>query len=275
MSRVSAAADDSSRRLTPRQLGRTAEVLVPPVIWRAGGDVRDDDVVERAIEAGADWFFVPADQAIGDALLRPICDGEAELIVGVSLDSLLQRRTPPIFERLPGRACGGVMLQEGVATDLKGGRPFHRLMQLRDAGRARLILLEAADVAEAEWMVDHTPAQAVSLPYGLIDQTARYRVLPAAAENGTALLAREPESPPAWEHDPIDPLASVAFGAAESPITSLLQPLPRDRESLDQILASIRNPMPDEQRQRWWEAFSKQVPEPPKPRGAHPPEYGA
>jgi hypothetical protein len=166
------------------------------------------------------------------------------------------------------------MLQRVEITELKAGRPFHRLAQLRDAGRTQLAMLEAPDVADAEWMVESTPAHAISLPFDLSDQLAKYRVLPAAREMGTAILSRR-AAPARW---PLDPPASaaenIAFRAGEEDVAAVIEPLAEDVKTLELLLAAVRSPMPPAEREQWWTRFQAHVPPPAKrPRG-HPPEYG-
>ena len=64
------------------------------------------------------------------------------------------------------------------------------MLQLRDAGLTQFSFLEAESAEVAEWMVENTPARAVSVPFDPADQTARFRLTEVAREMESHLLSR-------------------------------------------------------------------------------------
>lgn len=253
--------EDPLAQLGPRRMGRSG-IAVSPIIWEMGEADVLPEMIDLAIRRGADWFLLPSplDPAIAPA--------RGHLAVGVSLESVLARgnRLEERFTRLPGRCCRAVLLQGAIPGDLKGGRPFHRLQQLRDKGRFDLILIDAADAPDAEWFVEHTAAHGVCLPYDPAEQTARYRVLGKARDFGVAVLARGAAS-----HDE----RSLAFRLGDADVAAAVEPLPLDAAAFDRCLRAAAAPLSAEHRSALWAEFQRRVPEPPRPRGNHPPEYGA
>jgi hypothetical protein len=260
--------------LPPRRLKDRA---VPPVIWELPASPGEgwSVLMENLVHLRATWFLLPAEtpppeiQAIG-RMLGQLGD-EAKLIVAVEAQQLLPRRSRAAEERLQHlgrRGCEGVLVQGGAAEDVKAGGLLHRLARLREQGLIELALIEAKDHPETEWMVHHTPAHAVCLPFGLEDQTAKYRLIEDAGAMGTGLIARRPATA-AWPvKRPIDVTTDLSFIAAEDGITSILQPLPTDAMQLAQMIHALTHPMPDADRQAWWEDFAQAVPPPPPlPRG--------
>jgi hypothetical protein len=255
--------------LAPRALGRVGS-LVPPVIWRVTHESSPAaDVLGRAAAAGADWVL------FDESVAAPAVPENLPLrtIVGIDLETLVERtgqRLAARFDALPGRRCDAVLLQRATANDLKSGRPYSRLSRLRDDGRTSLLMLEAYDDAEAEWMVENTAAHAVSVPYSAGDQLVRYRVLEHARQLGVALLAREPDVARVAVAPEGDP---VRFRLSDPDVTATIEPLPRDEQALRDVLTRASSPISEVERQQRWELFQQNVPEPPKPRGGHPPEF--
>ena len=261
-------------RLAPRPLPR-ADVSISPIIWELSHLDLSPQLLSAASAAGANWFFIPESVAHDELERAATLLAELSLIIGIDTQQLLSRRSTPLEQRLAAlrlSRCEAVMLQHAEITELKAGRPFHRLNQLRDSGRTRLAFVEAADAADAEWIIESSPAHAVSVPYGLRDQLVTYRAFKAAAEMGTALFARRTRHA-LWSVDQADD-ADVSFRAGEAAITSIIEPLPRDSAQLQHTLGAVARPMPDEERERWWAQFQAAVPAPPKPPRGHPPEYG-
>jgi hypothetical protein len=257
-------------KLSPRVLGRVGSPIAP-LIWRVAQTTPlETRVLIRAATAGADWLLVDADVA-PPAL--PPTGVPLHTIIGIDLETLVERTGRRLIERLdalPGRRCDAVLLQHVTANDLKSGRPYNRLTRLRDEGRTSLVMLEARDAAEAEWMVENTAAHAVSVPYGIGDQTVRYRVLPQAKELGVAILAREPEVARV-EVTPSDD--SLRLRLSDPDIAASVEPLPRDETELSAALSRALSPMSEDDRTKRWETFQQRVPVPAKPRGGHPPEF--
>jgi hypothetical protein len=269
--------------LSSRILGRT-ERAVPPVLWELdvaradGGSFAD--VLAIVAAAGADWFFIPhsvltADIPLLADQLRAL--NRANVVVGVAGDQLVSRTQRAEVERIDALGklrCAAVMVQVASPSELKSGGPFHRLNALRQQGRCDFLFAEAQTVADAEWMVDSSPAHAVSLPFGIGDQTAAYRVMKSAEELGTALLARRPEAA-VWNVAAPSPIEDLSFIVSHATATMVIEPLPIDRDEARDVLAALAKPMAEDARLDYWQRFSAAVREPAKPRGNHPPEYGA
>ncbi len=272
-----------TRRLVPRVLGRTQR-LVPPVIWEI--DSREScgrEVLERCAQAQANWFFAPA--GVGEEALRAFVErhpssqcGPAEaysLVLGVEPDHLLGREMREVVKRLEAvgrRECDAVMLQSASPAELKSGRAFHQLSKMRDGGMTQSVFLFTESVSDAEWLVENTPAHGVALPYGLLDQTAMFRVLEAADEMGTAVMSCRPREA-VWEPEGLHSTETdLSFRVAAPGVTSVVEPLPGTVEELDRMLEAVSRPMAVSERSRWWEQFQQRVSPPPKPRLGHPPE---
>jgi hypothetical protein len=259
----------SEPRLSPRVLGRAGSPI-PPIVWRVShASPFNAHVLTRAAAAGADWVLVDAD--VPPASLPR--DVFLHTIIGIDLETLVERagrRLTARLDALPGERCDALLLQHATANDLKSGRPYNRLTRLRDEGRAPLLILEAIDAAEAEWMVENTAAHAVSVPYGIGDQLVRYRVLQHAKDLGVAILAREPEVAHV-EAAPTDD--SLRLRLSDPDVAATIEPLPHDEAGLRAVLARAVQPMSDVERSHQWESFQQRVPAPAKPRGGHPPEF--
>jgi hypothetical protein len=272
---MSESPDFPTSRLTSRPLPR-ADISIPPVVWQLTNDVTPQ-VVSEAVDAGTDWLFIPEDvdpERLRRA--RSLLVGMS-LIVGVDTEQLLSRRSRPLEQRLEalGREqCDGVMLQHAEITELKAGRPFHRLNQLRDKGKTKLAFIEAADAADAEWIIESTPAHGVSVPFDLHDQLVKYRVFASAAEMGTALLSRR-SSRAMWTNDLRDGDADICFRVGDGGVTSIVESLPTEVSVLRHVLSLVQQPMVASEREKWWSAFQAAVPAPPKSARGHPPEYGS
>jgi hypothetical protein len=114
----------------------------------------------------------------------------------------------------------------------------------------------------------------VSVPYGPEDLTAAYRVLSVAAELGTAIVATRPAQP-AWQtSETPDQASALALTLSDPRVASVILPLPMTAEEAGRLVRAARHPSPESQWRDVWDRFRERVPEPPKPRGAHPPEYG-
>ena len=194
---------------------------------------------------------------------------EMKLVVPVaaaSLESRKGRAVETYLEAVGVDGCEAVLLEGATPGDVKAGGVFHRLARLRENGVVGWFMISAADYPEAEWMVHHSPAHAVCLPFGLGDMTAKYRVLEDAENYGTGVIARAVEQR-VW--DPAYSAADdVAFAAGE--VTSVLVSIGRAREVLD----GLARPMNERARADWWERFKTVVGEPAKPVRNLPPEFG-
>ena len=241
------------------------------MLWEVGeGAEANSGVLRELARIGATWAYLP-----DDSTHARVVDyiGEFKVVLGIPADTLQARRGGVVLDRLSALRlprCEGVMLREVSAGEIKAGGPFHRLSQLRDKGTIDLFFAEAQDYATAEWLLHHTPAHAIALPFSLRDLTAKYRLLRDALGFGTGVIAR-PTAQSVWDGPPIDLATDVAFLAAEDAVTSILLPLPRDVGELALIVGALQRPMAEEQREQWWQEFRRQVPEPPPPpRGVAP-----
>lgn len=266
-----------SGRLTPRPLGHTG-LSAPPIIWRADEPIGwNDRLLQACRRAGANWFFLPSDLADDDlhrfVQLQAIADEAFHILLGVTSEELKPRDSPDVRRRLSLlRSCIGVILEDASPTELKAGRVFQRLSQLRDDGHIRLTALATEDMAAAQWIVQNTAAQVVCAPYGLADQTAAFALLPLAAEIHTAFIATRPPRA-IWPLPPGMALESdVSFRIANERVTAQVESLPATTAELERMLEAVNQPMPAAEREEWWRRFAAHVPPPKKPRGNHPPE---
>lgn len=250
--------------LTPRRLGRT-ERLAPPLIWLIHPQVQQE-VWTLAAAAGANWAIVPA--SLTDQSLGSLAVGRqhVSIILGLDAASLASRKLDGPSKRLQllgQNRCLAGLIQDIAADEVKAGWPFHRLGQLRDRGLMELLMAQADDCAAGEWLVDHSPAQAVVAPYTIANQLAAYRLLDSASEVDTAILA---------QGDGGDPAADVRFVLSDPRIAAVVLPLPHTPAELGVLLEAASNPMDESDRQKLWADYQTRVPAPPKPRSAHPPE---
>lgn len=256
-----------------RPIVRGGGRAVPFIVWELSR--QPSNVIERCLERGADWFVIP--HSISNDDLRRWMQrlNGAHGILGIDSAALSLRSTQTIDDRL--HAAGpakldAILLQNISLGQIKEGRIFHRVAQLRERGRVELCVVEADSLAEAEWMLRHTPAQGVALRYGIGDQSARYRILPEAAELDTAIFARRPPAP-VWPIENVEIHRDLSFLAANAHITAVIEPLPETKEQVDASVDAVRTPMSAGEVERLWQEFCQHVCEPPKPRGAHPPEW--
>jgi hypothetical protein len=279
--------------LAPRPLPRAGGDSIVPLVWRVmplrPGAEPPLSILWAAVATG-EWVYVPTDVSDAElAWVTKVFDSHTaeltrtlrsrSLIVGARGEDLAARGASRLRERLAAlgaASCAAVMLEEADPIELKGGRAYQRLTQLRDAGVTRLIFLEATDVPNAEWLIENTAAHAVSLPLGVADLTAAYGLLDIAKEVGTAVLARRPEravwnATAGWD----GPTSHVPFCLSDPRVAAVIEPLPATYERLNDLLVAAAFPIPDQVRESIWAAFQREVPRPPRSRTGHPPEYGA
>jgi hypothetical protein len=266
-------------RLSPRSIERSG-VSVSPILWQVRTADVPECILRRSLAVGATWFWLPAELPVEQiaslvGAVGNLASAEhmaAHFVLGIDADDTLHRANRTIEDRLAalGGKADAVILEGADATMLKGGRPFHRLTRLRDNGQTRLIFLQAADPATGGWMVEHTAAHAVALPYDLSDLRAGYSLLDNARELGTAIFA-SPSPTPAWTND-ATVNDSLRYVVGDDRLTAIVRTLPNSPENLDAILETFHSPMPADERKSWWDRFSAAVPPPPKPRRGHPPD---
>ncbi len=256
-----------------------------PILWQANPACVDSrqarDVLARAAAAGADWIYIPsflsAAEASELARLLGLIGSAWSVVIGLRVDQLQGRAVVPLQQRLAElglRRCHALMIQGMSPTDAKSGRPFHRVIQLRERGLIDASFVYADDFACAQWMVENSPAHAVCLPYGLADQTAAYGLLRTAAENGAALIAAPVILPP-WQPAPaFTAEMDLSFIAAEPGIAAVLRPLPLDPERLERMIHAVSTPMLDSDRQTWQDQYRQFTPPPSRPIRGLPSEFG-
>lgn len=79
-------------------------------------------------------------------------------------------------------------------ADLKSGGVMQRMAALRERDAVAHLGIVHTDVRQAEWIASHTNVRVLGMPYGLTDQSARYRAIATAHEYGMACVALPPQS---------------------------------------------------------------------------------
>ncbi|MDP9174939.1 MAG: hypothetical protein M3O30_13905 [Planctomycetota bacterium] len=249
--------------LPRRTLGRGG-TAVPIIIWTIGAGMRaaDGGIVSAAIVAGADWFFIPAAVDIENLPeFKSILPQSASLILGVDGTEISSRRIT-LAQRLKslGRpSCAAVMLQNVTADEVKSGVPFHRLLQLRDSGLFPAIWIEAQTAPQAQWLIEHSPAPAVCVPFSVEDQSIKYHTTTSSLEMDTALIAASPVAP-----GPQD----ISFILSEPAVVSVMVPFPKSLRELSVIIFAAGYPMESAARESLWEKYTSSHPAPAS-RGRH------
>ncbi|HTW95357.1 MAG TPA: hypothetical protein VMD30_11215 [Tepidisphaeraceae bacterium] len=242
-----------------RHLGRT-EIEIPPIIWRI------DEKFDRQMldAAGGEWVYAPAGS------YRAELHG-LKVLLGVEADALRPRSNAAVEYRLKELMlthCTAIVLQGASADDVKTGWPFHRLIPLREQNLAQLVIVETLDALEAEWLVENSPAHGILVPFGQRNMSAAFRLLDAAKEVGTAILA----TPPALGRENA---TDLQLRLSDDRIAAAVEPLPQTNAELMRIREALNSPLSDEVRAELWNDYSSRIPPPPPLRSGHPPEYGA
>lgn len=254
-----------------RPLGQSG-LMIPPVLWDCGGHL-DQPILLSCLSAGLDAFFLPSDidLDVEFSLRRYLESAPArpQFWIGARTDELMPRGAPQVRERLArwGR-CAAVVLEDADISDLKGGRAFQRLLELRQDGLAQAVALQASDLSTAVWLLENSAAQALLAPCGLADPSALRSLAPAAKALGMGLVAVEPGEA-IWSPPPtMQPATDLEFRLGEPLITAAFLSPPTSLEELEAIRAAIAHPPTSAQREALWAAFCAQVPapEPPKRR---------
>lgn len=257
--------------LPTRPLGRSG-IEIPIVVWELSAGARaSSEVLNQIAPTQATWLIVPAELTNSEstALRETLSSVKAEWSLVLSLPAeAIRPRTSRLVEdclsRLGQGGFAGLWLHDLTPNDAKAGWPFHRVSQLRQRQQVNWSFVECPDTAIAEWMVEHSPAHAITVPFSLADQSAKYRILPAAAELGTAILTR-PDA-----HTPEE----LRFLASEEQLTAMVLPLPPSIDATHSIAQALVHPLPPQERSDLWADYQRRVPPPPKPRSGHPPDVG-
>ncbi|GMV97737.1 MAG: hypothetical protein AMXMBFR83_20920 [Phycisphaerae bacterium] len=128
-----------------------------------------------------------------DANVVEVERADAELLLHVRVGPThWDRRMIQVVEQvleLTGRSAVDVLqLAPFDLERIKAGEPFRRLQELREAGRARYFSVWTDSVADARWVVENTPAHALTLDAPTADDGWR-ELLTAAGEEGTGIIA--------------------------------------------------------------------------------------
>ena len=252
--------------LAHRKLGRT-EVRVPTLIWRLTGPP-DPDMLRACTEASTTWAYIPHATPL-NTVRAAAMDGWS-YVIGVEMEALRTRVVQPLEEKLSSlgaRQCAAVMVESPTSMGVKAGWPFHRLSQLRDRGVTSQFWVDTDDVQVAEWIVEQTPAHAVVVGYGHADQAARYRLFNAARDMGVAVIGK----PLGREMN----LEDVRLCSSEPGLTTQMIDLPNDLPTLNRLLEAMQMDLTGPELDAAWDAYAKAHSEPPRPKGAHPPEFGS
>jgi hypothetical protein len=214
------------------------------------------------------WLYVP--HAIPPDALKLTIPTGWNCVIGVEMESLRTRVVQPLDDKLAAlgvKRCAGVMIESPTSLGVKAGWPFHRLSQLRDRGVTSQFWVDVSDVQDAEWLVENTPAHAVVIGYGIADQAAKYRLLKSANDMGVAVVGKGVQGG--------DDMEDVRLRSGEPGLTTQIIDLPTDLTGLGRVLEVMQMDMTPAELNSAWEAYAKDHPEPPRPKGAHPPEFGA
>ncbi|MGC4031500.1 MAG: hypothetical protein QM754_07170 [Tepidisphaeraceae bacterium] len=138
------------------------------------------------------------------------------------------------------------------AGDLKVGWPLHRLQRFRDEKLLRYVVIEAADVLDAEWIAANAPVHGVAIEYSASMMAPRYRVFDAAANAGVALVGVASQAEEAALHLATPQIVATLLSAGE------IAPSPLTEQAVELL----------------WQRYSADHAEPPKLRGMHPPDTG-
>ena len=249
-----------------RILGRAARPIARVIF----GLIDGQSAIALPTSVAHAWLYIPSTvESINSCrhLIHP-----ERAVLGITAAELIEQRGAAFLRRLEDlslRRCEAVVLENASATEIKAGTPFHRLSQFRERGLVQMFFVDAADYATAEWMLNHTPAHAVALPFGLADQSAKFRLLEEAGRFGTGIIAR-PVTDPLWTAPP-DIETDLRFILSDPALSSVMVPL----SMADEVDQALHNPMSTEERERWWQQYQAAVPQPPMPTRNLPPEYGA
>lgn len=256
--------------LKRRTLGRTGHP-VPPVMWDLRMESMDSghflETAQSAAEVGAEWFIIDGGVGVGEVEMltqQLLAIPSATVVLGLDAADFVThtRRAETVrMEAIRPVMCAAVMVQNATAAELRSIALFNRLAPLQDAGDCHFMFVAAANAGDATWMIEHSPVAAVMAPFGLADQTAGYRALPAAREHGMGLIARRPTVAVWHAHAAPTAAEDIAFVLAFKEVASVVEPFPRDREELYAVLAALRTPMNEQERLHWWIGFSQQIPE--------------
>jgi hypothetical protein len=265
-------------QLEKRMLGRSG-TAVAPLLWELTFPP-DAGIARAVLKAGANWFLLPASVPI-DAIkgvVAPLTalDG-VRIVVGTTAEELITRTRRAEVLRIEALAplrCAAVMVQSADLSQMKSGGPFHRTGNLRQQAKCEFVFAEASSAADADWIISNSPAHAVSVPFGIADQSAGFGVLALGEELGTAIIAHPPQQA-IWKTDPPAPAEEISFVLSYPQVAMAIAPFPRSIEEAQELLFAASAPIDAAQRQQLWSRFQEAVKPPPKPRAGHAPEYGA
>lgn len=255
--------------LAPRPLGQTG-LFTSPVIWQVESKP-DSGVLNELSARGLDAFFWPSDceAPLGQfELSRSATPDHARTWLGVGADDLMPRDMPRVRKRLAEAArCDVIVLEDADISDLKGGRAFQRLLELRHEGAVAAIAIQAGDLNTARWVLENTAAQVLVLPFGLGDLTAAYTLLPDAQQLGFAVVAQAPAETVWTPALPYDVSTDLAYRVSTPGVCASLAPMPANIDDVKLAVHGLAAPMSESSHQAWWAEFSERIPAPTARKG--------
>ncbi len=137
------------------------------------------------------WWrdHIAAEAGEGAVLAEGQCAGVLVLTaLQIDAPSLVRAVPTPPGKYFAGWAVGATQKL------LKAGRVYHTLQEWRSSGVFERIVLEAPDAAVAAWMIEHTPAWGVAVPFDRLAPQAGLGLAVKAGEIGTVLIADVPDA---------------------------------------------------------------------------------
>jgi hypothetical protein len=173
------------------------------------------------------------------------------------------RRMPAMIEKslteLRRTRVDAVILHVQEPADIKSGSAIQTLSVLREQGKIGVIGLSATTALEAEWFAGASSARLLSVPFGIEDQSLRFRALAAMSEYSMDALAAN-----AITNDG----AAGATAAARFALAMSLQVLPVFAMPLSEEMTAMSAP---EAEAEWTQYTASHAPPPALPR-SRPPE---
>ena len=110
-------------------------------------------------------------------------------VITESIDRSLKRMNTDHVDILQLHSCTVEVLERGEVIDA--------LQKVRDAGKTRFIGY-SGDNENAEWAVNSGIFDTLQTSYNLVDQKARYKVLPEAEKRGMGIIIKRPIGNAVW-----------------------------------------------------------------------------
>jgi hypothetical protein len=172
-----------------KRLGRT-ELLLSPF----GAGVGLPTSVDPLSGEGEvmNWCDIPGDLSQQDASqLVGLVTSDFHVQLRIGPDQWDRRMTVAVdaaLARLGRRNADWVQLAPFDLERIKAGEPFRRLQDLRDAGRARFFSVWVNSVKDAQWVMENTPAQTITI-HAPHEDKGWPELFELAAEADTGIIA--------------------------------------------------------------------------------------